>query len=44
MPKKYNRIKNLKDYAHPAKLPSGGKIGATIKKPRKSNKLKIKSI
>jgi hypothetical protein len=35
-----NRIKNLGKFAHPAKLPSGAKIGATVKMKRKSNKLK----
>jgi hypothetical protein len=36
-----NRIKNLGKFAHPAKLPTGAKIGASVvKKPRKSNKLK----
>jgi hypothetical protein len=33
--------KNLGKYLHAAKLPTGSKIGATVKRPRK---LKIKSI
>jgi hypothetical protein len=39
----HNRIKNLKHYAYPAKLPTGTKIGATVKTTKKrksSNKLK----
>jgi hypothetical protein len=36
-----NRIKNLGKYAYPSRLPSGQKIGATVKvKLRKSNKVK----
>jgi hypothetical protein len=37
--KKYNPIKNLKDYAHPAKRSSGAKL---VKGARKPKSLKIK--
>jgi hypothetical protein len=38
--KKYNPIKNLKHYAHPAKLPTKGKkIGATLLKLSNKSKL-----
>jgi hypothetical protein len=33
-----NRIKNLGKFAHPAKLPTGGKIGANVKL-RKSKRI-----
>jgi hypothetical protein len=45
-PKKFNPIKNLKHFAHPARLPTGTKIGrmsTTVKKTRaeaKSAKIK----
>jgi len=41
VPKHTHRIKNLGKYAHPAKLPTGAKIGADVvkmKKPRKSKR------
>jgi hypothetical protein len=44
--KKFNPIKNLKHFAHPARLPTGAKIGKStiVKKPRgsKIRKPKIK--
>jgi hypothetical protein len=40
LPKTTHPGKNLGKYLHKSKLPTGTKIGVTVKKPRKSNQPK----
>jgi hypothetical protein len=44
VPKHTHRIKNLGKYAHPAKLPTGAKIGADVVKMKKPSQIQERSI
>ena len=38
--KQFNPIKNLKHFAHPARLPTGAKIGKTLVKKTRGSKIR----